>query len=509
MHELPRLSPYEERVRRVLEARFAARDAAGVYCAHQPIYGYGHASSAPGHLMRFSLNHAILRVAAHLRFESVLDVGGAEGYLAHLLRTCFGAEAFSVDLSAAACGRARQLFDLPSLAVSASALPFPDASFDLVTCSEVIEHLEDPIAALRELRRVARRAVLVTTEEFCSDALAAHLERFTLADHAAHAERNLFTRADLEIALGPGAFREWGQRKESSYSEHLSIPAARAALREIEADPEQRQEDEVGVILLQVLDEHAWGEPRCTSAELWERLFAERRAPESTPLPDDGPWHPAVERRCGPALRRSGAASRHAVPVCYRPAEEAALDAEREQVEALRRVFLGRPLPAPSEQLREASFLERVREALHAGALPALGTTPAAAREALSDPEHLRALITALYEPEPFLTGRIEGPLQNAEVREGDPFQGWAVAYLPIQRFALRIGEHEFDLGPPRRREDLAARFPDQPHALWSGFAGSFLGVARFAGEQRLGFWVYFAPDHAECFATLALRVRA
>jgi ubiquinone/menaquinone biosynthesis C-methylase UbiE len=35
-------------------------------------------------------------------------------------------------------------------------LPFPDASFDLVTCLDVIEHTDDDVAALRELRRVTR-----------------------------------------------------------------------------------------------------------------------------------------------------------------------------------------------------------------------------------------------------------------------------------------------------------------------------------------------------------------
>lgn len=44
-------------------------------------------------------------------------------------------------------------------------LPFPDAHFDLLWCSEVIEHLHDVPAALREFRRVLKpggRMVLTT-----------------------------------------------------------------------------------------------------------------------------------------------------------------------------------------------------------------------------------------------------------------------------------------------------------------------------------------------------------
>jgi ubiquinone/menaquinone biosynthesis C-methylase UbiE len=47
--------------------------------------------------------------------------------------------------------------------VSAYELPFEDASFDLVVCCEVLEHLEHPGRGLAEAVRVAKKAVLVST----------------------------------------------------------------------------------------------------------------------------------------------------------------------------------------------------------------------------------------------------------------------------------------------------------------------------------------------------------
>jgi 2-polyprenyl-3-methyl-5-hydroxy-6-metoxy-1,4-benzoquinol methylase len=45
---------------------------------------------------------------------------------------------------------------------SVQALPFAARSFDMVTCLEVLEHLADPAAAVRELARVARGAIVVS-----------------------------------------------------------------------------------------------------------------------------------------------------------------------------------------------------------------------------------------------------------------------------------------------------------------------------------------------------------
>lgn len=43
-----------------------------------------------------------------------------------------------------------------------AALPFADGEFDFVYCAHVLEHVDDPIAACREMMRVARRGYIET-----------------------------------------------------------------------------------------------------------------------------------------------------------------------------------------------------------------------------------------------------------------------------------------------------------------------------------------------------------
>ncbi|AUX47969.1 methyltransferase type 11 [Sorangium cellulosum] len=96
--------------------------------------------------------------------RSVLEVGCGEGRLAHHLAThAPRAERFvATDVSLE-----RAATDVDPLIqfreASVYALPFEDREFDLIVCCEVLEHLEDPARALRELRRVAGRWVIVST----------------------------------------------------------------------------------------------------------------------------------------------------------------------------------------------------------------------------------------------------------------------------------------------------------------------------------------------------------
>jgi SAM-dependent methyltransferase len=50
----------------------------------------------------------------------------------------------------------------PCVAAAAESLPFEDQSFDAAMAFATVHHWQDPIAGLREMRRVARRVVVFT-----------------------------------------------------------------------------------------------------------------------------------------------------------------------------------------------------------------------------------------------------------------------------------------------------------------------------------------------------------
>ena len=85
--------------------------------------------------------------------ERVLDAGCGSGRtLDELTRygTAHGVELNPLGL-AAARGRGHRVEE-----ARVETIPFDDGSFDLVTCLDVIEHTDDDVVALSELRRVTR-----------------------------------------------------------------------------------------------------------------------------------------------------------------------------------------------------------------------------------------------------------------------------------------------------------------------------------------------------------------
>lgn len=108
------------------------------------------------------------RLLAHVRTAapaSVLDVGCGEGFVAARIGERMpGVAITGIDESAGAVAFARDHFGTHGTyeVGSVYALPYADRQFDLVLCSEVLEHLDRPEAALAEVARVARQHVLLS-----------------------------------------------------------------------------------------------------------------------------------------------------------------------------------------------------------------------------------------------------------------------------------------------------------------------------------------------------------
>ena len=107
-------------------------------------------------------------LAPHLEnAERVLDIGAGEGYLARRVQEYIGEHNLAANLEA--CDLFPENFRVPEVECHGidlhGGLPFPDQSVDLAYSVEVLEHLEDQFAFLREVHRVLRpggRFVLTT-----------------------------------------------------------------------------------------------------------------------------------------------------------------------------------------------------------------------------------------------------------------------------------------------------------------------------------------------------------
>jgi SAM-dependent methyltransferase len=90
--------------------------------------------------------------------ESLLDVGCGDGAITNRLGERYSAT--GVDASSEALKHLR----VEARQANASALPFPDRSFDLVMSSQMLEHLDDSAyaAAIAEMMRVTRRFLLIS-----------------------------------------------------------------------------------------------------------------------------------------------------------------------------------------------------------------------------------------------------------------------------------------------------------------------------------------------------------
>lgn len=170
------MDSYTVEEKAMVEKRFSD-SVDGIYRAHQPIYGYKKWPCEWYFTGRYIPTLRIMKLLSRLRVESMLDVGGAEGYKSYIARELFGLKVHTSDLSEEACKRAGEIFGVEGTALDIHDLPFADGQFDVVTCSETLEHVTEPKQAIDELLRVAKKAVIITVPVEDPEHLEEHYEK--------------------------------------------------------------------------------------------------------------------------------------------------------------------------------------------------------------------------------------------------------------------------------------------------------------------------------------------
>lgn len=104
---------------------------------------------------------SIAKIEAHVQGNNVLEVGAGAGFMAK--RLCGKYTLTVADIVVNASLKHRD--DIRWVECSVEALPFADKEFDTVICSHTLEHVRRLHVAIAELRRVAKRLVIVVPRQ--------------------------------------------------------------------------------------------------------------------------------------------------------------------------------------------------------------------------------------------------------------------------------------------------------------------------------------------------------
>jgi SAM-dependent methyltransferase len=170
-----------------------------------------------------------------LRGSTALVVCGGSGMDAEFLAR-EGTRVVTSDISLGAARRAlerghRHGFPLEAVVADLTRLPFADASIDVVYVHDGLHHLEEPLVGLREMARVAHRAVCVTEPARASaTALAVRLG----VAHEREEAGNVVARLTLDEVRGTLAgcgFRAERASRYAMFYRHEPGPAMRVFSR--------------------------------------------------------------------------------------------------------------------------------------------------------------------------------------------------------------------------------------------------------------------------------------
>jgi SAM-dependent methyltransferase len=198
-------------------------------------------------LLEDKFRRSVIGLEQLLPTATALTVCGGSGIDAEFLARA-GAHVILSDISLGVALQARERarrfgLDITPIVADAEALPFRDASIDVVYVHDGLHHLERPERGLVEMTRVARRALSIS--EPAAAAVTAAAVRIRLAEQQEEAGNRVrrltldeIIRVLLERGFRPVAphryamyYRHWPGRPMRVLSSPVMLPIARGAMK--------------------------------------------------------------------------------------------------------------------------------------------------------------------------------------------------------------------------------------------------------------------------------------
>lgn len=141
--------------------------------SEQATYSHGHhASVVKDHARRTATDSARYLIPHIKPTDVILDVGCGPGTITADLAALttqgkvIGCDAVEGVLQQASqYAASRGLTNVAFQKADANALPFDDNTFDIVHCHQVLQHVKNPVAVLKEMRRVTKSGGVVAARE--------------------------------------------------------------------------------------------------------------------------------------------------------------------------------------------------------------------------------------------------------------------------------------------------------------------------------------------------------
>jgi SAM-dependent methyltransferase len=138
----------------------------------------------------------------------LLDIGCASGLFLEMMQCYPGWQVEGVEPNSTAARATSERLGIPVFNGPFERARYPDAAFDAITMWDVLEHLHEPLASLRELRRILRPGGVLfirvpNAASYVAQLCGRYWSGYDLPRHM-----TLFTPRTLARALGQAGFRE-------------------------------------------------------------------------------------------------------------------------------------------------------------------------------------------------------------------------------------------------------------------------------------------------------------